>query len=1090
MLGLRGSASKDRRGRGGDATPSPSSSAAAGTPRSPWTPASASSPRSPFAAEAAGGEGGGGRPLRLVYCDERGRFRMDPEAVAALQLVKGPVGVVSVCGRARQGKSFILNQLLGRSSGFQVASTHRPCTKGLWMWSAPIKRTALDGTEYSLLLLDSEGIDAYDQTGTYSIQIFSLAVLLSSMFIYNQMGGIDEAALDRLSLVTEMTKHIRVRANGGRSTAAELGQFSPIFTWLLRDFYLDLVENERKITPRDYLEIALRPLEGRGKDISSKNEIRESIRSLFPDRECFTLVRPLNNENELQRLDQIPLEKLRPEFQAGLDELTKFIFERTRPKQVAGTIMTGPVLAGVTQSFLDALNNGAVPTISSSWQSVEEAECRRAYDSAAEIYMSSFGNSRLAEEDALRDAHEAALRKALDAYNTAAVGTGTSRAHYEKVLTNFCRKAFQDYKKNAFLEADKQCSNALQNMEKKIRAACTAPGVKVSAVIQVLETSLAEYETSCTGPAKWRMLAAFLRQCLEGHILDLCLKLINEAESERTSFALRCRSNEDQLELLKKQLEANEAHKSEYIKRYETAVSEKQRTSADLSGHLANLRTKCSTLEERCVSISKELDHVRHECTDWRAKYEQSASQHKGEQDRYVAQLASLESRYSSAEGKLGAAREQAASAQDEAAEWKKKYETAAVQAKTALERLASVQEQINKIAQERESAIRAEFATHLEEKEEEIRKLVAKIRQVQSEESVLTERLQVVESKAQGHSKETAGLKDEIKELTNKLEFLRERAVSYENQAKMLEQEKNHLQEKFLSECKKYDEAEQRYKSAERDARKAAELADAARTEAIASQKEKDEAQQLSMEKVAVIERIQRQVDRLEQEKVNLSGEVQRMRNSESDAWSKVTLLESRVAEREKEMDDLLSRSNEQRSSTVHVLESLLATERAARAEANKRAEALSLQLQSTQGKLDVLHQELTSIRLVETALDSKLRTTTRGKRLRDNEVGMDSVQDMDIDPPQRSRKRTKSNTSPLKVVRTEDGGSVHMGEDSITVSTDTKGGNPDGYKRFTIAKLKEELTKHGFGAQLLELKNPNKKDILALYKKLVLCE
>lgn len=36
---------------------------------------------------------------------------MDPEAVALLQLVKQPVGVVSVCGRARQGKSFILNQV-------------------------------------------------------------------------------------------------------------------------------------------------------------------------------------------------------------------------------------------------------------------------------------------------------------------------------------------------------------------------------------------------------------------------------------------------------------------------------------------------------------------------------------------------------------------------------------------------------------------------------------------------------------------------------------------------------------------------------------------------------------------------------------------------------------------------------------------------------------------------------------------------------------------------------------------------------------------------------------------------------------------
>ena len=51
------------------------------------------------------------RPIRLVYCDEKGKFRMDPEAVATLQLVKEPIGVVSVCGRARQGKSFILNQV-------------------------------------------------------------------------------------------------------------------------------------------------------------------------------------------------------------------------------------------------------------------------------------------------------------------------------------------------------------------------------------------------------------------------------------------------------------------------------------------------------------------------------------------------------------------------------------------------------------------------------------------------------------------------------------------------------------------------------------------------------------------------------------------------------------------------------------------------------------------------------------------------------------------------------------------------------------------------------------------------------------------
>ena len=77
-----------------------------------------------------------------------------------------------------------MHQLLGRSSGFEVAATQKPCTKGLWMWSAPIKRIAADGSEYSLILLDSEGIDSYDQTvslqyvlGTFYVNIFRMWTL-------------------------------------------------------------------------------------------------------------------------------------------------------------------------------------------------------------------------------------------------------------------------------------------------------------------------------------------------------------------------------------------------------------------------------------------------------------------------------------------------------------------------------------------------------------------------------------------------------------------------------------------------------------------------------------------------------------------------------------------------------------------------------------------------------------------------------------------------------------------------------------------------------------------------------------------------
>ena len=92
------------------------------------------------------------RPLQLIRCTADGRFEVGEEAAEVLRALRGPLGVVAVCGRARQGKSFILNQLAthghaaaqqegwvpaddvdttdsAAASGFAVAPTHRPCTK-------------------------------------------------------------------------------------------------------------------------------------------------------------------------------------------------------------------------------------------------------------------------------------------------------------------------------------------------------------------------------------------------------------------------------------------------------------------------------------------------------------------------------------------------------------------------------------------------------------------------------------------------------------------------------------------------------------------------------------------------------------------------------------------------------------------------------------------------------------------------------------------------------------------------------------------------------------------------------------------------
>ncbi|XP_074268402.1 uncharacterized protein LOC141591820 [Silene latifolia] len=1027
------------------------------------------------------------RPIRFVYCDDAGKFRIDPEAVAVLQLVKDPIGVVAVCGRARQGKSFILNQLIGRSSGFQVASTHRPCTKGLWLWSAPIKRTAIDGTDYNLILLDSEGIDAYDQTGTYSTQIFSLAVLLSSLFIYNQMGGIDEAALDRLSLVTEMTKHIRVRASGGKTTASELGQFSPIFVWLLRDFYLDLVEDNSKITPRDYLELALRPIQVSGKATAAKNEVRESIRALFPDRECFTLVRPLNSETELQQLDQTPLQNFRPEFRAGLDALTRFVFERTRPKQIGSTVMNGPILVGITQSFLDAINNGAVPTIASSWQSVEETECRRAYDLATEVYICSFDKLKPPEEVALREAHDEAVRKALELFNSNAVGVGSAKQKFERLLQNFFRKEFEGYKKNAYMQADLQCSAAIQNMEKKLRAACHAPDADLARVLKVIDDLLSEYEESCHGPGKDHKKAIFLQQSFEGPISDLVEKQINQMESDRSALVLKCHSVEDKMSLLTKQLEASEKQKSEYLKRYEEAINDKKKLANDYMNRITNMQSKSSSVEEKNSALSKTLDLARKESLEWKQKYEQLFSTQKAEEDEACAEIGVYKSRASVAEASLAAVREQAHSAKEEAEEWKRKYEISAGQAKSALEKVAFVQESTNKSMQAREDLLRAEFAKNLANMEEELKNKVAKIERTEQQLTTLMLQLKASESKVKDKETELADLKSEVKLLKEKLETANATAQSHEREAKTLEQEKIQLDEKYRSEFMMFDELQNRCTSAEIQARKASEIADRARDEEANALREKSDIQRISMERLARIENLERQVEKLERQKIDLTDELSAIRASEAGAKSKVALLEARVEEREKEIESLMKSNNAQRSNTVQVLEGLLESERNSQAEANQRAKALSVKLQSTQSKLDLLQRELTSVRLNESALEAKLKSSSHGKRSR-------------VEDPEELTENLNFNINDRKDYSGDDGDVsgrlTRVTKKLKSIISPFKRASPEGdserdledYTKFTIQRLKQELVKHNFGAEVLKLANPSRKQVLTLYERCVL--
>lgn len=129
-------------------------------------------------------------------------FFVAEEAIKFLgsdELANTPIGIIAVAGKYRTGKSFLLNRILlnknGKTQGFGVGPTINPCTKGLWIWNKPIDLNDNQGNPYKVLVVDSEGIGAFNEDQNHDTRIFLLALLLSSYFIYNSMGTIDENAL-------------------------------------------------------------------------------------------------------------------------------------------------------------------------------------------------------------------------------------------------------------------------------------------------------------------------------------------------------------------------------------------------------------------------------------------------------------------------------------------------------------------------------------------------------------------------------------------------------------------------------------------------------------------------------------------------------------------------------------------------------------------------------------------------------------------------------------------------------------------------------------------------------------------------------
>jgi hypothetical protein len=312
--------------------------------------------------------------MQLMRLDNRGKIELNEKALKYIQTIGNKLKVVSVIGPYRTGKSFLLNRLNNKQKGFHLGNSTNPCTQGVWLWAIK-EGSAQDGT--STLLLDTEGLFAYNRNEVVDSKLFLFSACVSSLLIYNTMGVINESAIEKFGFIAELGKHVKLETMSNSSKLSEsqlkeemkqtpslnneISKMFPHLIWLLRDFTLDIHGEKNNYSSfDDYLEQALLQKDHWKKD-SSQTLTRKIFKQVFTKRNCFTLVRPLHDEQQLRNIEEIPFENLRPEFTSKLYDIIDFIDRKTTIKTVKGNQLNGEEFCLFLKHIVASLNNDSFP---------------------------------------------------------------------------------------------------------------------------------------------------------------------------------------------------------------------------------------------------------------------------------------------------------------------------------------------------------------------------------------------------------------------------------------------------------------------------------------------------------------------------------------------------------------------------------------------------------------------------------------------------------------------------------------------------------------------------------------------------------
>ncbi|XP_072128083.1 guanylate-binding protein 1-like isoform X2 [Mobula birostris] len=544
------------------------------------------------------------KPLQLVYNID-GKLQLNSDALRILQSIEDPMVVVAVVGAARTGKSYLMNCLAGKKKGFSVDSDMQAHTKGIWMWCRSLPHRPNE----VLLLLDTEGLgDPEKGDIDNDNSIYSLAILLSSILIYNGQRNIDQQALKDLQFVTELSKRIQMRSQPDVSDSWDFVRFFPEFVWVIRDLTLRMKIDRKLVTPNEYLEHSLKLRDNEIRELDKEyNELRRCIRNHFPSRCCFALPPPTTNPKILEQLQEQEDKDLDENFVKERQDLINYIHTHKKVKRVlGGQLVTGRRFVELIKAYVGMMADGFLPCVEGCVTKLAEVENQAALDEALKFYNDEM--KKISEYDDLT------MRKLIEYYNKRSKeafnifhkrSMNNNSGKYIQQLEETMHSSYESLEAKIKKNSKEECETHLQKVMSSLKANLTSKHYQRPGGFQELKKDLdkaiKEYEEKTKNKMEWcAVLTHFLEE--EKPRLDH----VQEIDSKLTEEQKRVSDLEKKLSQMKQEMEkkeqerkaAEEQRAKEIMEQIEKKFEEGKKYSVDeLKEAMEHMRSELEKYE-------------------------------------------------------------------------------------------------------------------------------------------------------------------------------------------------------------------------------------------------------------------------------------------------------------------------------------------------------------------------------------------------------------------------------------------------------------------------------------------------------------